>query len=273
MNLAELERLRGRFQEAEPLYTRALEMARPALGPDNPDLAWFLNQQAVLYREEDRPEAAAPPCREALDLLRRTLGERHFMVAQSLHDLGALLRSRGALEEAEQDERTALAVRRDVYGDRHPDVALTLIELALTLEARGRYDDALASIEDAVGILEGTSAYPEARADALAVRAGLRWRAGERAQAIDDQRRAVILVEAIRPHAGGGEVARATFLGKHAVLFDRLVLWLLEDGRTAAAFEYAERARSRALLDQLQMARVDLLEGLPQPARSSLTSR
>jgi len=273
LNLAELERLRGRYQDAEPLYAKALAIARPALGADNPDLAWFLNQQAVLYREEGRPEAAEPPCREGLALLGRTLGERHFRVAQSLHDLGAVLRSRGALEEAEQDERAALAVRRDVYGDRHPDVALTLIELARTLEAGGRYDDALASIEEAVGILEGTSAYPEARADALALRAGLRRRAGGRARAIDDQRRAVVLVEAIRPHAGGGEEARATFLARHVALFDRLVLWLLEDGRTAAAFEYAERARSRTLLDQLQMARVDLLAAIPEPARSSLAGR
>ena len=273
LNLAELERLRGRFQEAEPLYARALELARRALGPDNPELAWFLNQQAVLYREEDRPEDAEPPCREALSLLRRTLGESHFMVAQSLHDLGTLLRSRGALEEAERDERSALAIRRDVYGDRHPDVAVTLTELARTVEARGRRDEALANIEEALGILERTSAYPEARADALALRADLRWSSGDRAGAIDDGRRAVGLVELIRPHAGGGEETRATFLAKHAALSDRLVLRLLEDGRIASAFEYAERARSRALLDQLQMARVDLLEAIADPARSSLAAR
>jgi tetratricopeptide (TPR) repeat protein len=273
LNLAELERLRGRFQEAEPLYAKALELARRALGPDNPDLAWFLNQRSVLYREEDRPEDAEPPCREALALLRRTLGERHFMVAQSLHDLGTVLRSRGAFEEAEQDERSALAIRREVYGDRHPDVALTLVELARTLDARGRHDEALDNVADALEILERTNAYPEARADALALRADLRWRSGERARAIDDQLRAVGLVEAIRPHAGGGEEARATFLGQHTELFERLVLWLLEDGRIAAAFEYAERARSRALLDQLQMARVDLLGAIPEPLRSSLAEQ
>src|SRR6267142_5844403 len=116
MNLAELARLRGQFEEAEPLYERALALARKGLGPDSPELASFINQKASLYQEEQRFEVAEPLYREALDLLRRTLGERHFMVAQSLHDLGGLLRDRGAVAEALQDERAALAIRREVYG-------------------------------------------------------------------------------------------------------------------------------------------------------------
>lgn len=273
LNLAELARVRGQLQEAGPLYTKALDLARPAFGRDNPELSWFLNQKAVLHQDEERLDAAEPLYRESLDLLRRTLGERHFMVAQSLHDLGGLLRSRGALAESEQVERGALGIRREVYGDRHPDVALTLVELARTLIAMGANSEALAGLDEAVGILEETTAYPEARAEALALRAELRWRADARPKALDDQRAAAALVLAIRPHAGGGEAARAAFLGKHAALFDRLVLWLLEDGRSAAAFEYAERARSRALLDQLQMARVDLMASIPEPLRSALAER
>ncbi len=48
-NLAELYRAQGNYEQAEPLYRRALAIDEKALGPEHPGLATDLNNLAGLY--------------------------------------------------------------------------------------------------------------------------------------------------------------------------------------------------------------------------------
>ena len=47
-NLANLLRETGRYEEAEPLYRRAIEIGEKVLGAEHPDLATRLNNLALL---------------------------------------------------------------------------------------------------------------------------------------------------------------------------------------------------------------------------------
>jgi tetratricopeptide (TPR) repeat protein len=49
-NLAELYRAQGQYEEAEPLYRRALAISEKALEPDHPDVATILNNLALLHQ-------------------------------------------------------------------------------------------------------------------------------------------------------------------------------------------------------------------------------
>jgi CHAT domain-containing protein/tetratricopeptide (TPR) repeat protein len=89
----------------------------------------------------------------------------------------------------------------------------------------------------------------------------------ERQQGLELLKQAADLLEIPRAATtGGGERQRAEFLARHATVFDLLVDNSLVAGSTADAFHYAERARNRTFLDQLQLAGVDLRETLPASA-------
>ena len=53
-NLAGLYRAQGRYEEAEPLYRRALAIAEKALGPEHPNVVRIKENYAPLLSERDR---------------------------------------------------------------------------------------------------------------------------------------------------------------------------------------------------------------------------
>jgi CHAT domain-containing protein/tetratricopeptide (TPR) repeat protein len=270
-NLAEIRRLQGRPDEAAPLYGRALERARKAYGEDNPDLGWFLNQSSVDAREDGRFEEAREFSDEALALLRGHLGPDSTLLAQALHDRAVLEVARGKPRLADPLLREALEIRAKALGPDHPDTALTHLSLARlpSPDARMPRQEAEAAVKG----LDATNFYPDERAEAHALRARLRLAASDPNGALDDLRLATALALTLRPQSGGGEGARAGRFARHALMFDDLALLLLDRGRPAEAFEVAERGRGRALLDQLETARVDLRAAIPEADRHRLAQR
>jgi tetratricopeptide (TPR) repeat protein len=57
-NLAELYRSQGKYEEAEPLYKRVIEIDKKTLGKDHPDVATTLNNLALLYDSQGKYEEA-----------------------------------------------------------------------------------------------------------------------------------------------------------------------------------------------------------------------
>ena len=120
-----------------------------------------------------------------------------------------------------------------------------------------------------IRILEATASFPEPRSTrafcARSLRGGRRGR-----RSTPDLTVAAELVESLRPRAGGGEATRAAFMAKHAIVYEELVELALTRGQIASAFEWMERSRGRALLDQLVAGGVDVLPGVAEPRRSEL---
>ena len=59
-NLAAVLRIRGRYDEAEPLLRQALALAEEALGPRDVEVGSLLNQLAVLHKYQGRFAEAGP---------------------------------------------------------------------------------------------------------------------------------------------------------------------------------------------------------------------
>jgi tetratricopeptide (TPR) repeat protein len=121
---------RGQYAEAEPLYQRAMEIRRTALGETHPDYATSLNNLAGLYRAMGRHAEAGPLYRRAMEIRHAALGEGHPDYATSLNGLARLYRDMGWLDEAEPLFKQAMEIRRTALGEGNPDYADSLNGLA-----------------------------------------------------------------------------------------------------------------------------------------------
>ena len=101
----------GRYEEAVPLFRRALELGEGEFGPDHPTTAVFINNLAVLYKTQGRYEAAEPLYKRALAIWEKALGPEHPDLATSLENYAALLRETGRNADASAMEARAKAIR------------------------------------------------------------------------------------------------------------------------------------------------------------------
>ena len=76
-NLAELYREQGKYEEAEPLYRRAIAIGEKVLGPEHPRLAIWLNNLALLYLALGKYGEAEPLYRRSLGIFEKVLGKGH----------------------------------------------------------------------------------------------------------------------------------------------------------------------------------------------------
>ncbi len=141
-SLAAFYKAQGRYQEAEPLYKRALAIREKVLGPEHPDTAVALNNLGLLYAALGPYGEAEPLFKRSLAIREKVLGPEHLDVARSLNNLALLYRAQDRYQEAGPLFKRSLAIREKVLGPEHPDVATGLNELAGLYDAQGRYREA-----------------------------------------------------------------------------------------------------------------------------------
>ncbi len=142
----------GRYEDAEPLYQEALSIQRERLGDRHPDVAFSLNNLAVLYIEQGRYGESEPLMQEALSIQRERFGDRHPDVATSLTNLAVLYDVQGQYVESEPLYQEALSIQRERLGDRHPGVAISLNNLAGLYIEQGRYGESEPLYQEALSI-------------------------------------------------------------------------------------------------------------------------
>ncbi len=132
----------GLYPQAQSLLTKAVEVRRRTLGPENPvtlqsrgALGWVLQEQGQ-YTEAEKL------LRETLDTRRRVLGPEHPDTLESMNGLAATLDVEGKYSEAEKLDRETVDIRRRVLGGEHPDTLRTMSNLAIVLLNQGRYAEA-----------------------------------------------------------------------------------------------------------------------------------
>jgi tetratricopeptide (TPR) repeat protein len=70
-------RVSAQYEQAEPLYQRALAICEQRLGPDHPNTAQSLNNLAALYDSQGKYEQAEPLYQRALAICEQRLGPDH----------------------------------------------------------------------------------------------------------------------------------------------------------------------------------------------------
>ena len=150
--LAEALREDGRFEDAEPLYRRALAIREQAFGPRSVETAHSLNNLALLLRARGQTDEAATKFADAVAIWKQTLGPRDPQVAVGLSNQSLIARDLGKFEDSERLVREALEIRLATLGEVHPQTANSLMALGQTLNLRGRNRDAVAPMARALEI-------------------------------------------------------------------------------------------------------------------------
>ena len=83
--------LQGKYDEAKPLYERAIAIGEKTLGAEHPDLASWLNNLAGLLQAQGKYDEAKPLYERAIAIGEKALGAEHPELATWLNNLACLL--------------------------------------------------------------------------------------------------------------------------------------------------------------------------------------
>jgi len=274
-NLALIYDNQGKYAEAEPLYERCLAVWEKTLGTDHPNVAAVLSNLASTYYQEGKYPKAEPLIRRALAIEEKAFGSEHPNLAKSLNNLAFLYKAQGKYAEAESIFVRSLIIWEKALGPEHPNVARGLYNLAhnMFFETEKKLARATPLLERAIRILDVSTASPDLRVNAYALRARLRKQMKDPDGATSDLIEALSSLEKLRPQIGSGEEIRAGYFEQYANFFNLMVAWQLEAGQVDKAFEYAERGRARVLLDQFAASNIDLRSSIPAETLTPLEQR
>lgn len=154
-NLANLLRStsRQRYEEAEWLLKRAIEIDKHVLGEMHPHYAMLLNNFALLLMDTGRYYEAEPLIQDAIKIGKHVLGEMHSDYAKYLNTFARLLTNTDRYQEAEQFYWQAVKIDEQILGEMHPDYAIHLVNYANLLWNTSRYEEALRLYRQAIETL------------------------------------------------------------------------------------------------------------------------
>ena len=90
-NFARLLHDRGRLAEAEALYQRALDILQKTVGPEHPKLATPMGNLAKLYLDQNKPELAKKMYQNSIAVLEKAHGPGHPKVVKARKKLDRIL--------------------------------------------------------------------------------------------------------------------------------------------------------------------------------------
>jgi CHAT domain-containing protein len=262
LSTALLHKVQGDFERAYEACEQARAVLRRDAAAPPLALATFDAALASLRSAQGRRLEAAALADRVLELCRQAGVERGLIVANALHYQALRSLAKGDTEGA---AKTWARVRALQEGEKQALLLpRTLNYLALTGELLGRPDGAEADYRAALALQQGNArAFPATHFITLWRLAALVEARGKRPEARRLLEQGLGIAEDARLRTYGDAQQRAGYLAQFAPGFEALVRLCLSDGDVEAAFLALDRGRSRTLLDQLQLASVDPLDGLP----------
>jgi CHAT domain-containing protein/Tfp pilus assembly protein PilF len=244
----------GDFPNALARYSSALEINQDVGLREEEAYDHFLLGTA--YQVLGHDAKAREHLEQALEI-DTELGYRQG-VAGELLALANLHRDLGRYDEAEPRYRRALEIAEEL--DAKSLQAEVLNEYGSLLHLRGNHGGAMARYAQALRIAEAIE-FPGIAWRLHYNRGKVHEKEREPEQAYQSYRAAIELIDSLRGQLKIEEF-KVGFLHDKLDVYNRMVLLLLELGRDEEAFEYAERAKSRAFLDLLGNARINIRKGV-----------
>jgi tetratricopeptide (TPR) repeat protein len=151
-DLAELERVAGKREQARADHETALAMTIAALGPDHPMVAVSLGNLGACDLAAGQLAEARRRYERALAILERALPPDGVDLASTRMALATVAMYEGKLDEATAGLERAGASYRKTLGDHHPLVANIENNLGQVERGRARFAQAQAHYEQALAI-------------------------------------------------------------------------------------------------------------------------
>lgn len=240
----------GDIEKGEEYLRQALRVSE-VVGTRS-SLAGLLGNFAMASREVGKHGKARGFLEQALRISKETAdmqGESRW-----LGELGNVYRLTGNIEKAREFHEQALMVSLKT-GDRLGQMT-QLCSLGIDYRLQEEYLKARDKYMEAIGIAK-TIGHVEGHRLALA-NLGILYSdyLKDNDKAYTSLAQAIELLEEMRSSLVSEEY-KITFLGKRVNAYSKMILLCLAMGRNKEAFEYAERAKSRALIDLIGNRRID----------------
>jgi CHAT domain-containing protein/tetratricopeptide (TPR) repeat protein len=142
-----------KYQDAEPLLLKSLQIRRQLIKGDDSLLAYCMNKTAEFLDDINKTGEAEKLNKEALDMRLRLFRDNHPDIADSYVNEAYYLKKQGKYDEAEPYYKEALRIYRKI---NHPDLPLCITNLAVLYESMGRYQEAEKLYKEALEIRRKT---------------------------------------------------------------------------------------------------------------------
>lgn len=140
-NIAGILTRLSEFEEADQLYSAALDLQKRILPDGHHEIATTLSNYGNMLRLQERYAEAVPYLEEALAIRKKALPPDHPAVLTSLNMLAISYSDQGRLEESLALAQEVLARRQAKLGE-HTQVAGSLLTVGATLRKLGRVEEA-----------------------------------------------------------------------------------------------------------------------------------
>ena len=141
-NLALLYGSQGRDNEAETLFTQALEIQKRILGPEHPKTLNTMFGLASVYVQLGRRDEAETLFTPTLEVTKRILGPEHPQTLWSMMGLAHIYGEQGHYDEARTLYLQTLEIQTRIQGAENRDTLWTMNSLAILYRDQRRYDEA-----------------------------------------------------------------------------------------------------------------------------------
>lgn len=155
INLANVYRFEKKFNEAENIYIKAIEIKEKKLGA-HPDLAHLKKGLAQLYMEMGKNNDVEKLLQSAYDIYKRKLGESNPATVSTQQELANFYRFNNNPVKALELMVKVVEKKKEIYGENHPNFIQALEDLALAQWQNNKVLDAKANYKI---ILNNTLSY------------------------------------------------------------------------------------------------------------------
>lgn len=250
LNLANVFMWQGDYAQSQDYYQRALEMSTAA--GMKALMAIALMSLGRLAEFRGGYSDAIGTYQKSLAIFQE-IGDKPY-AATDLSYIGSAYSAQGDHVKGLEFYQKAVDLQKEMGG---PELALTLSRMATTYNLKGDFREGArvaAQAADASASFGMREAVWRAYLEQGNAERGL----GKAPSAEKDYRRAIDTIEALRIDVAGDETERANFFEDKLRAYHSMIDLLVAGGRPEEAFNYAERAKARVLLDVFKNGRMEL---------------
>src|SRR6185437_13092116 len=172
MNLADIHRKRGAYEQAQQLYREALAQLEASLGAEHPEVGEALNCIGMLHKKLASYAEAEEAYQRALEIFTKSYGPAHPKVGIVLNNLGdvrryipvvdpeasppddVLNRKQRSTESAQQYYARALKILTTTLGKDNSETAEVLANMGLLARDVGDISEAQRLTRQALAVFE-----------------------------------------------------------------------------------------------------------------------